>query len=682
MFAPRDGSHAILDAVIPRPSALTLAAPTLAALALAGLTLGCSVSQPAEPPLAEEAIWLETGWQYRYGDRSAQTAAEGAAPAVPASGWRPSDSLVASELVQSGEVWLRLRLPEVTWAGESRLFLAVRAPRFALYLDGALIHESREAIRGESWSIVPLPADLSGRLLQVWEPRPRLGALRPENWLLASRAALPKVLRLEASAALRRDAGPLLLGVLLSATGLVAIVLYLLRRRPGELFLIAFGAFALLYGIRLMVPTTTVALIFNPTPRAQSWLLAWLTYVMPVPGFLYFEQLLGPGWRSSTRRVWQVFVVFALVAVLSDALTGEPGSAFRISNLLVIGGILVAVANASRRDLPAIPGLGVLRAGFLIFATLAINDNLEGVNLVPWRLGLEPVGFFLLVCSLGWAGAQTIFSREKQLASIESELETARRIQTSILPSRMPEIAGLSVAARYLPMSSVAGDFYDFLEVDERRLGVLVADVSGHGVPAALIASMVKIAISAQAERAAEPASVLEGMNRIFLGKLQRQFVTAAYLFIDLDRATVSHASGGHPSPLLWRRATAKLEELTGGGPLLGRFAEARFESATAAIEPGDRIVLFTDGLVEAAGPSGEPFGEERLRAAIECHRGSPDALAEALLKALCRWTQTPPGASLDDDLTLLVVEIAESQEVGSAPGAFRRRSPGDIIGE
>ena len=126
---------------------------------------------------------------------------------------------------------------------------------------------------------------------------------------------------------------------------------------------------------------------------------------------------------------------------------------------------------------------------------------------------MEPLGSIVLIACLGAIAVRRAFKESERLLAIDKELSIARRIQSSILPAAMPKIAGLAVAARYEPMTAVAGDFYDFLEVGERRLGVLVADVSGHGVPAALIASMVKVAIAAQKPRADRPAAVLAGMN-------------------------------------------------------------------------------------------------------------------------------------------------------------------------
>ena len=135
----------------------------------------------------------------------------------------------------------------------------------------------------------------------------------------------------------------------------------------------------------------------------------------------------------------------------------------------------------------------------------------------------------------------------RQLFTIRKELETARQIQLSILPSEIPKIEGLDIAARYVPMTAVAGDFYDLIVVDEKRIGILAADVSGHGMPATLIASMLKIAFSAQATHADHPAQLLLGLNQSLCGKFQHQYVTAAYLFVDMEKQTMTYAGAGHP---------------------------------------------------------------------------------------------------------------------------------------
>src|SRR5262249_46263865 len=157
----------------------------------------------------------------------------------------------------------------------------------------------------------------------------------------------------------------------------------------------------------------------------------------------------------------------------------------------------------------------------------------------------------ILVICLGYLVASRTYSNEQRLLSIQKELEIARQIQSSILPREAPRVVGLEVAAQYLPMEAIAGDFYDFVAVDEKRIGVLVADVPGHGTPAALIASMLKSALAAQSPRASDPAQVLEGLNRDLCGKFEEHFVTAVYLFVDTERQVMRYAGAGHP-PLLY----------------------------------------------------------------------------------------------------------------------------------
>src|SRR3954451_2591141 len=167
----------------------------------------------------------------------------------------------------------------------------------------------------------------------------------------------------------------------------------------------------------------------------------------------------------------------------------------------------------------------------------------------------------------------------QQLFTLQKELETARQIQLSILPREIPQIQGLDIAARYIPMTSVAGDFYDFIVVDDKHIGILVADVSGHGMPAALIASMLKIALAAQCQNAADPAQVLSGLNQTLCGKFEHHYVTAAYVFVDLAKKTLTYAGAGHPPVLSWNTASPGVREILENGLFLGKFPWATYSS-------------------------------------------------------------------------------------------------------
>jgi serine phosphatase RsbU (regulator of sigma subunit) len=247
----------------------------------------------------------------------------------------------------------------------------------------------------------------------------------------------------------------------------------------------------------------------------------------------------------------------------------------------------------------------------------------------------------------------------RQLQTIRGELETARQIQLSILPREIPEFAGLDIAARYIPMSSVAGDFYDFIVVDEKRIGILVADVSGHGISAALIASMLKIAFAAQSPHACDPVRVLSGLNQILCGKFQGHYVTAAYVLINTQAGTLNYAGAGHPPLVVREKVSGKTRCVAENGLFLGYFPEAEYTAIEIPFREGDSVLLYTDGIVEMMDPSEEQFGEKRLKLFLDEHHDlAACEFADSLLNRLSLWSGRASGEDPDDDVTLLTVHF------------------------
>ena len=162
-------------------------------------------------------------------------------------------------------------------------------------------------------------------------------------------------------------------------------------------------------------------------------------------------------------------------------------------------------------------------------------------------------------------------------------MRAATRIQKTILPREIPILEHANIAVRYAPMADVAGDLYDFVTSHPCCMGVLVADVMGHGVPAALVASMVKVAVSAQCRNDGGPASIIGGLNTVLCKEAREQYVTADYLYLDTASGIGRHAASAHPSPLLWRHRAQTLEKLGESGLLLGvreneAYAESEFQ--------------------------------------------------------------------------------------------------------
>jgi sigma-B regulation protein RsbU (phosphoserine phosphatase) len=267
------------------------------------------------------------------------------------------------------------------------------------------------------------------------------------------------------------------------------------------------------------------------------------------------------------------------------------------------------------------------------------------------------MGFAVWLVALGYIAVERAFENEKRLLSIESELETARQIQFSILPESVPAMPRLRIAAAYRPMSAVAGDFYQFIRLDDYCLGVLVADVSGHGVPAALISSMIKVAMQSVTAWAADPARVLVELNRILSPELRGQLISVAYLWIDSEHHCARYSAAGHPPMLYWRNSDGELLRVESNGLLFGVTPEGEYPVCNLALQPQDRILLYTDGVIEPESATGEEFGKRRLDELVESHHLSPGSeLVDTVLSQLREWP--PESSSQQDDITLIVVDV------------------------
>jgi serine phosphatase RsbU (regulator of sigma subunit) len=255
----------------------------------------------------------------------------------------------------------------------------------------------------------------------------------------------------------------------------------------------------------------------------------------------------------------------------------------------------------------------------------------------------------------------------EQLDALNAELEMARKIQLSILPQALPKLDGLNIAVHFRPMASVGGDFYDFIRIDDKHLGILLADVSGHGLPSALIASMLQVALSGQVDHASEPGKVLAGLNKALCGKFTENFVTAAYVYVDLEQSLIRYAGAGHPPVVRYRSLNSKADTIMENGIVLGMVDAATYEALELPLESGDRYVLYTDGVIETANPNGELYGTDRLMRFVEReHTQSTQQFTDAIFDEITRWSEQANGTAQQDDITILLFDF------GAGPGLVR----------
>jgi serine phosphatase RsbU (regulator of sigma subunit) len=459
---------------------------------------------------------------------------------------------------------------------------------------------------------------------------------------------------------LRWDVYEIFVGTFLAIIGLAAITLALFRWKPNDLSLISFGILCFLNGARL----SAAQFFFDATPWFWDYWKASITYIVPVSAYVFIEQLIGKGWKSSIRLMIYVSIVFAITAISIGIALKAPYTAMLANNFFAILAITVILANMFWPGLQMTQELKVLRIGSLIYVALALHANLIGLNIVRLPIGrnLEPLGFLILIGCLVTIVVRRFFENERELATIARELETARQIQSFILPQETVDIKGIHLAAHYVPMASVAGDFYDFARIDEKRLGILVADVSGHGVPASLISAMVKIAFISQLPYASQPARVMAGINQILCGKLESDFVTAGYLYVDTQKQCVTYAGAGHPPLFLWRGSEQKIYQYREKGIILGQFEDAQYQNIDLDLKSGDRYLLYTDGIIEASNPDGDRFGWDLFKEFITSHANlSVGQFADKLIQRVTDWSGKNSQETLDDDLTLVIADFENS---------------------
>ncbi len=242
--------------------------------------------------------------------------------------------------------------------------------------------------------------------------------------------------------------------------------------------------------------------------------------------------------------------------------------------------------------------------------------------------------------------------------SIEQELRLARSIQQASLPKEVPTLKGWRISPHYQPAREVGGDFYDFHPLSEGRLGVVVGDATGKGVPAALVMSTTCGMLQAVSQTldSSSPGEVLSRVNETLVARIpSNMFVTCFYAVLEPENASLSYANAGHDPPYLQRRGEA--EELRARGMPLGLMPGMGYEEKEIVLDSGEAALFYSDGLVEAHSPKGEMFGFPKLRALIAEHAEEERPLGDFLMEEL--YSFVGEGWEQEDDITLLTLRYA-----------------------
>lgn len=302
------------------------------------------------------------------------------------------------------------------------------------------------------------------------------------------------------------------------------------------------------------------------------------------------------------------------------------------------------------------------RLGRILILPMCTNDSYWGsINLVaPSRVTtLEGSTLDSIRSGVGLAATavenalllEIKLSRERE----QAQLKLAHQIQSGLLPQSAPSAEGIDAAGSSISATMIGGDYYDYFELPDGRLGLVVADVSGKGVPAGLIMTATRALFRATTSRLSDPPRILEEVNRLLCAEgFGSRFVTAAFLAVDPRTGYCEFATAGHDPPLVWRDASASIEGEAVPALPLGLRSQVSYEARLVRLEENDFILVYTDGVSEAMNASREQFGEERLHAALEDgHRDTAESLRDRILAAVDEHCGANPR---HDDTTLIVV--------------------------
>ena len=382
----------------------------------------------------------------------------------------------------------------------------------------------------------------------------------------------------------------------------------------------------------------------------------------------------APGWHFLTRwtAAW-----FAIGVVLAAAISFGAGVEFiPVLRLSVLFAVVVGYSAyiSARLVFPLLAQLpGALRVA--LDALIVLSGTFFGSILViltdPFYVAAQPRAALLLVVfnavlAAGVAVALGVYDRMRRQIeasyrvlrerdALERELSVARDVQRELLPRGVPEVAGVELAGVCRPAIAVGGDLYDYLQDGDGRLGLAIVDVSGKGVPAALLMANLQASMRSRFPTAATPGVLAAGLNEALCGSSSAaRYATAFLATFDRETCRLSYTNAGHLPAIIVRES--ETERCEDGGMPIGLFEGTTYETGARTLAPGDLLALFTDGVTEAPAPDGEEFGAARLAELLRAHRARPlEAVIDTVIDALLRWSG-PVDAH--DDITLVLVRV------------------------
>ncbi len=596
-------------------------------------------------------------------------------------------------------VWFYQKLPDQIYP-DAILYINNADQMLRLYLENKLIYEygpweqvtaqncltkKVSSFAGFGWHFIPLQGmDYAGKKLyaQVYSQHMNIGLF--DGVTLGSRFDI-------ALAMFFSDGQKVIFGFVYLFIALFLFIFNFFQKEKAHHF--SFTFFILNVSLYLLLRTQIKYFIVS-NRLFLTYAELYMMFLLPVGLTAYTRYLFSQNKISKylLNFLWMFHLVFAHFALFLSLAGVVSILSFQfpfqiIAMVDIILWLFFSARSAFRGNMQG----KIFLAGLLIFFVVSIYDVLGVMGVFAWQVNLLQLGVFALILSLiivqlreylqmHWQLKQysgqledkntqltEALKAKDELLLLRRELNMARQVQQSLLPKEVPSSQKINIEARYIPSQEVGGDLYDFLIVEQENktvkdkgIGIFIADVSGHGVPSALIASMLKSSLARQKEYARQPATLLEKLNQELFNKSDKFFVTAAYLYIDEDCRKVKYARAGHTPLIIYNRDSQNIHEYLPSGKALAWLPNIRIEEQTIKLNSGDRLFLNTDGVMEAMDQRNEIWGEDNMRSFVQ-QTGllAASEFADALIDQLSSWSgMNIAKAGLEDDITFLVMDI------------------------
>ncbi|HNJ34438.1 MAG TPA: SpoIIE family protein phosphatase [Leptospiraceae bacterium] len=532
------------------------------------------------------------------------------------------------------------------YAANVSQLLEVYANGRLIYKFGSIDPIARSSYRGNPFHMFDLPDGFKGDVyFRVYSSGDVIGL----------RGILSQGDRSEHIVSLfRNDLARLLLGLCFILMALVGALLAFTDQTEAHK---AFASFCFSVGV-FVVTTTRIKHLMDVDALVWSYLNLASIMLMPAFFALFLRSMfsLNRLWNRITLIIpYSLFLFLAagvLLCLAGFAQIIDFLTPFNVAALIcAVSSLAFVVREAFRKS----PDARVMIGGGVMMAIAATHDiALESFGFFPSTGIWLHWGMLCLILTLAFLVRKRYVEMFGRYQKVSVELELARKIQASLLPRFVPDDDKCRISVLFSPAASVGGDLYEFHHLPNHSVSFFVGDVSGHGVPAAMLSSLVKAAVSIQfTEGRLSPPIFLSSINEFLCRQLRGNFVTAFYGHIDLKAMKLAYATAGHPHAYLWNPDRTTVTRIRTRGKMLGLFADLVFEEEIVPLQPGDRILIPTDGILECENQAGRLFEEEGIERVISAHAAAPDLIVR-LETALRAWTGLRPG----DDQTALLVDL------------------------